>query len=205
MPRARRPTMSSGSASSDVPDDREKICLGCNKMCPASCYYANVGGKMALGARCKECVREYGFRQRGGRKPEDGDEETPDDDDDPQAKRPKVSEPAASDLYVMALSTDPSGAVHGFKVGRSSNIQQRSFDLSSSMPFTILVLATFPGAGHLERSVHTLLAPTRNTAGRGREWFQSSLTSVLHAVTYALQSQPNVNAGPATNTPDPEH
>ena len=74
------------------------------------------------------------------------------------AKRPRLEPPVVgADLYVMALSTDPNGAVHGLKVGRAGNIQQRANTLSESMQFNISVLATFPGAGHLEKTVHTRL------------------------------------------------
>ena len=87
----------------------------------------------------------------------------------------------------MAISTDPSGSFHGLKVGRSSNIQQRASALSESMPFHIKVLATFNGAGHLEKRVHKLLEETRNTMGRGREWFNASLPHVLHTVALCVQ------------------
>ena len=100
----------------------------------------------------------------------------------------------------MALSTDPTGTVHGLKVGRSGNIPQRAMQLSASMPFNINVLATFPDAWEVEDSVHALLAPSRNPAGRGREWFHTPLPNILHAVASALQSRPNVNGGPAPDT-----
>jgi hypothetical protein len=70
--------------------------------------------------------------------------------------------------------------------------------LSASMPFNILVLATFPGAGEAEDAVHTILAPSRNPEGRGREWFHTPLPNILHAVACALQSQPIVNGGSAS-------
>jgi hypothetical protein len=110
------------------------------------------------------------------------------------------SEPTVpgADLYIMALSTDPTGTVHGLKVGRSGNVPQRAMQLSASMPFNILVLATFPGAGEAEDAVHTILAPSRNPEGRGREWFHTPLPNILHAVACALQSQPIVNGGSAS-------
>jgi hypothetical protein len=114
-------------------------------------------------------------------------------DSDP--KRPRT-EPC--DLYIMALSFDPDGATHGLKVGRSGNIPQRSLNLSASLPFSMLVLATFPGAGDLEDIVHAVLAHTRNTNGRAREWFRSPLADVLHAVACAMQSRPKVNGGSAS-------
>ncbi len=86
----------------------------------------------------------------------------------------------------MAMRADPTGAVHGLKVGRSSNIAQRALALSESMPFNISVLATFPGAGHLEKRVHSMLDETRNTAGRGREWFHVTLPHVIHTVACVM-------------------
>ena len=115
------------------------------------------------------------------------------DDDEPAAKRSKLFEP--SDLYIMALSCDPDGAIHGLKVGRSGNIPQRAANLTTSLPFTMLVLATFPGAGGVEDIVHSALAHVRNTGGRGREWFHAPLYTVIAAVGYAMQSQLNVNGG----------
>ena len=129
-------------------------------------------------------------------------EQEPASDTEPGSKRPKCFEPTipGSDLYVMALSTDPDGAFHGLKVGRSGNIPQRANNLCESMPFSIIVLLVIPGGGHIEKAVHTLLEPTRNTAGRGREWFKTTLPNILHAVACSLQSRPNVNGGPASVT-----
>ncbi len=89
----------------------------------------------------------------------------------------------------MALSTDPNESVHGLKVGRSGNIQQRANALSESMPFNISVLATFPGAGHLEKRVHTLLDNSRNTTGRGKEWLHATLPHVLHTVACVMDQR----------------
>jgi len=101
----------------------------------------------------------------------------------------------------MAISTDPQGTFHGLKIGRSGNVPQRAASLSESMPFNILVLATFTNMGYLERTVHAQLDPTRNPTGRGREWFHSSLPTILHAVACLLQSRPKVNAGPTGTDP----
>jgi hypothetical protein len=91
-------------------------------------------------------------------------------------------------LYVMAVSTDPNGEQHGLKIGRSGNILRRAHELANSMPFEMLVLATFHCQGHLEDAVHAALALTRNNSGRGREWFHLPLHTILHAVGCAMAS-----------------
>ena len=157
----------------------EKGCTGCDRTLPSSHFHVAKATPSGLQARCKDCVCEhnrlyYQEKRRMGDEPEPAE---------PAVKKQRV-EP--EDLYVMALSTDPTGAVHGLKVGRSSNIAQRAQTLSESMPFNISVLATFPGAGHLEKRVHSMLDETRNTAGRGREWFRVTLPHVIHTVACVM-------------------
>jgi len=104
------------------------------------------------------------------------------------AKRQRFDPPVVgADLYIMAISTDPDGAVHGLKVGRSGNVTQRAATLSESMPFNIIVLAVYPMAGDLEKRVHQILEATRNTAGRGREWFHTTMSNILHAIACAME------------------
>ena len=188
-------SMSDSTASSS---ETEKECTGCGAQRSLTEYgkVNNIGG---LRARCKSCCNEeerVRYRKSGT------EAEYNPDDSEPPLKRPKGIEPTTpeSDLYIMALSTDPTGNFHGLKVGRSGNIPQRAMNLSASMPFNIVVLATFPGAGGVEDIVHSMLAPSRNTTGRGREWFNTPLPNILHAVACALQSHLNVNGGPASDT-----
>ena len=183
-------SMSDSTASSSEP---EKECLGCGNKLPLAEFSKHLGGAGGLRPRCKTCINE---EERGRYHRARNESEPVSDDLEPGAKRPK-SEP---DLYVMALSTDPTGAFHGLKVGRSGNIPQRAMNLSASMPFNIIVLATFPGAGGIEEVVHSMIAPSRNTTGRGREWFHTPLPNILHAVACALQSQPIVNGEPPVAT-----
>jgi hypothetical protein len=191
MPRPRRSTASSSTMDSVASSEAEKECLGCGTLLPLGEYSKNASSAQGHRPRCKSCTNED-QRTRYQNSREQEDEEL-------GGKRQRADGvPYAPDLYVMALSTDPTGAVHGLKVGRSGNIPQRAMNLSASMPFTILTLATFPGAGGVEETVHSVLAPTRNTSGRGREWFHTSLPGVLHAVACAMQSQPIVNGGAST-------
>ncbi len=181
------------SASSEA----EKACLGCGSLLPLAEYRKYSTSPHGPRPRCKSCTNEdqrNRYQQLCQEKESDGPE-----DSEPNAKRQRSDGvPYAPDLYMMALSTDPTGAVHGLKVGRSGNIQQRAPSLSASMPFTIHTLATFPGAGAVEETVHSVLAPTRNNSGRGREWFHTSLPGILHEVACAMQSQPIVNGGAST-------
>ena len=152
-------------------------------MMPATHFYVDKKAQSGLTSRCKDCISEHNrlYYQEKRRMGIPRDE--PEPAEEPAAKKPRL-EP--EDLYVMAMSTDPRGAVHGLKVGRSDNIQQRANTLCDSMPFNISVLATFPGAGHLEKRVHTMLDDTRNTAGRGREWFHVTLPHVIHTVACVM-------------------
>ncbi len=156
----------------------EKGCTGCDRTLSVSHFHVDNSKPSGLTSRCKDCSCEhhrlyYHEKRRMGDEPEPAE---------PAVKKPRLEQ----DLYVMAMSTDPTGAVHGLKVGRSSNIAQRAQTLSESMPFTISVLATFPGAGHLEKRVHSMLDETRNTAGRGREWFHVTLPHVIHTVACVM-------------------
>ncbi len=128
----------------------------------------------------------------------------PDASDAPLAKRPRLEsmipqqfEPTVrgEHLYIMAFSTDPEGLLNGFKVGRSGNIAKRALELAASMPHHMLVVATFPGQGHLEEHVHDSLAGSRNLGGRGREWFRAPLYTIIIAVGCAMQAQVIVNGG----------
>jgi hypothetical protein len=198
--RLRTPSGSSGGSMSAVPSDSEKACRGCGLTLPLTDFTRQPAGQLGVKSRCKLCMRgehrEY-CRKMRARGEEDVDDDDDDDDEEPPVKRARVE----SDLYIMAMSLDPEGSVHGLKVGRSANIPQRSACLSSCMPFTMLVLATFTGAGDREDVVHAALAHHRNTNGRGREWFHVSLPDMLHAVACALQSRNKVNGGPAAAAP----
>jgi hypothetical protein len=169
----------------------EQVCRGCDKMLPLAGYNVNAGMANGHRSECRDCQRilsQVYYQKKQEERAADWEEHG--GEPDPPAKRSKFFEAAVagSDLYVFAISTDPLGVLHGLKVGRSGNIQQRGAALSESMPFNIQVLATFPGAGHLEKAVHTQLETTRNTTGRGREWFHTTLTNITHAVACAMQS-----------------
>jgi hypothetical protein len=146
-------------------------------MLPLDCYHAHPHCKDGHVGKCKECRREYRRRVTP--------DETTDDTEEQEELSPKrLCRP--SNLYVMCLSTDPYGLIHGLKIGRSCNIEERARDLASSLPFDMVVLATIPGAGHIEMAVHAHLAARRNTDSNAREWFRISLTEALIAIAVML-------------------
>jgi hypothetical protein len=180
-------------------ESEEKECTTCGQMMSVSCFYATSGREGACSAKCKECIRIYGAQKRAADRM---DIDVVPDDQEP-TKRSKFSEAtvAGADLYIMAISTDPTGEFHGLKVGRSGNVPQRAASLSESLPFNILVLTTLTNMGYLEKHIHAQLDPTRNATGRGREWFHASLPIILHTAACLLQSRPKVNAGSTGTAP----
>ena len=180
--------MSSHSESSS--ETQEKLCKSCGRMRPLTEYNTDRREADKLRSKCKECHNQAYREARSNRAP---------DSDDPPAKRPRLESATipGEHLYIMAFSTDPEGLLNGFKVGRSGNIARRAHELANSMPHHMLVLATFPGQGHLEEHVHDSLSGSRNNHGRGREWFHSPLHTIVIAVGCALQALGIVNGGSA--------
>ena len=167
--------------SNSSSDEGSKACRKCAKMLPLNSYYThreNVDGHFG---KCKECVKEdvREYKRRATTPPEDTT-------DDAEEQEPPKRLCRPSNLYIMCLSTDPGGLIHGLKIGRSCNIEERARDLAASLPFDMVVLATIPSAGHLEMAVHAHLATRRNTDSNAREWFRISLTEALIAIAVML-------------------
>ena len=89
------------------------------------------------------------------------------------------------DLYVMKNSLLPY-----FKVGRSADVARRATDLQSGHPFRVLVMAVFPGKGHLEHHVHSKLEAWNVKECPGREWFDCTLAEVLQCIGETLVDLP---------------
>jgi len=169
--------MSSLSGSSS---EGSKACRLCHKMLPIGCYHANPSSRDGHRNICKECRQEH---RRDVKRHPTPPEDTTDDAEEPEPPK-RICRP--SNLYIMCLSTDPGGLIHGLKIGRSCNIEERARDLAASLPFDMVVLATIPSAGHLEMAVHSHLATRRNTDSNAREWFRISLTEALIAIAVML-------------------
>jgi hypothetical protein len=162
----------------------EKKCKSCARMLPMMSYSLN-GTAANRRSKCKDCHNRDQNLNRPCRKAARAEE---------PAKRQRLEATVPGEhLYIMAFSFDPIGAQFGLKVGRSGDIARRAHELANSMPHTMLVLASFPGLGHLEDQVHATLAPTRNTGGRGREWFHTPLPNILIAVVCAMQAPTTIN------------
>ncbi len=173
-----------------VASPSEKTCKSCARMLPMLNYSLN--GAANRRPECKDCFNRAQNLNRPRRKAASVEE---------PAKRQRLEATVPGEhLYIMAFSFDPAGAQFGLKVGRSGDIARRAHELANSMPHTMLVLATFPGLGHLEDQVHATLAPTRNTGGRGREWFRTPLPSILMAVVCAMQAPTTINGSSAGST-----
>ena len=152
-------------------------CVKCSRMVPLYTYYGNAryyDGSNNMCRECddevyRECAKKYGYPPAVAEPlPENASEQL-------SAKRQCRS----ADLYIMCLSTDPSGLLHGLKIGRTSKIEERARSLVTEFPFEMVVRATFPGLGHLDESVHTHLAAKRNKISAAREWFHVTLAEAL--------------------------
>ena len=90
-------------------------------------------------------------------------------------------------LYILSY---PWSTVQGpFKVGRTTNVEQRVAQLEASHAFRITVVAAFEGRGHLERLVHEQLALRRCMTGRGREWFYATVPEILRVVSNVIEGE----------------
>ena len=101
----------------------------------------------------------------------------------PRADTGSTSEDA---LYVLRYEFDPCGTM-GVKIGRAACVETRVRQLEACHNFRLIVLATFPGLGHLEAHVHAMLSESRAREGRGREWFHAPLDTVLHTIALATR------------------
>ena len=61
----------------------------------------------------------------------------------------------------------------GVKIGRTSDVAYRLRTLEESHNFRLVLVASFPGYGHLERIVHKRWSAYRSVEGAGSEWFNA--------------------------------
>jgi hypothetical protein len=124
----------------------------------------------------REYQKEYSKRKR--RDPADSES-----DSEPSDPVVGPSAPHAPDLYIFSNSLLP-GIL---KIGRSKDVERRRAEMQRSQPFYINLVATFPGKGHLEASIHATLRASL-VDGPGREWFRVSESDVIHAIAVAMRS-----------------
>ena len=110
-----------------------------------------------------------------------------------EAPRKRRRQDVTDALYVMECDfgndqhNEAMREICGLKIGRSWDADERARSLSRSMPFTVKVLAEFPGCAHIEHQVHESLAAFQNTSGQGREWYHVSFGRAVEAIGMVLQ------------------
>jgi hypothetical protein len=77
-----------------------------------------------------------------------------------------------------------------YKIGQSSNVDQRIQTLEQSNLVRIVVVAVFWDRGDLESYVHDSLYAYRIKGYRAREWYNCPLDTVLGAIAAAHAWQP---------------
>jgi len=145
-----------------------KACYKCKRTLELRHFSRNVSKPDGLDNRCRDCRAEEDYRRR---EPEE---------DEPERKRAKTGDLW---LYVLSLDSDPCGLTHGFKIGRTQDVDTRIRALGICMPFRFIEHARFRCSGHLEALLHAKFADRRNDAGAGREWFRVSLSQILEAIS----------------------
>ena len=88
-----------------------------------------------------------------------------------------------TDLYALQYST----IWDCVKIGRSSNVLSRIRCLEEGHNFRIVLLAVYPGKGHLERCVHQQLKGYQSSFGAGNEWFDLSADYALKVINEVIQ------------------
>ena len=139
----------------------QKLCSKCKTVKSMNAFHNRYDGVQCW---CRECTRDY----RKQRKPE-------------AAIAPK------SHLYVMSYKGVPPGI---YKIGQSSNVDQRIQTLEQSNLVRIVVVAVFWDRGDLESYVHDSLCAYRIKGYRAREWYNCPLDTVLGAIAAAHAWQP---------------
>ena len=102
-------------------------------------------------------------------------------------------------LYVLSRPDAPTL----LKIGRSHTPDSRAATLQSGHCFWVKVEAVFKGYGHFERHVHQLLQHTQ-VPGAGQEWFHAELHVALSAISLAMQTLTDKDAGSVTTQDEDE-
>ena len=87
-------------------------------------------------------------------------------------------------IYIMLFAEHPDV----FKVGRAVNIENRCYQLNTSLFLTVEVVAQYENLGYLEPKVHDCLDQYRVTTGHGREWFRCPLDHIKSAINYIISN-----------------
>ena len=144
---------------------------------PLCCRCHN--GPRSSGMYCRPCRKDYNAAYRATRV-----NRAPTSDDMSGPELPDTGGAPAEHLYIMCY--DGLG-IEALKVGHAADVEARARTVDAGHNFRLRVLATFAGLGDLEPRVHGLHAHNRASGGRGREWFEVSLDTTLHAAALALR------------------
>jgi hypothetical protein len=128
----------------------------------------------------REYQKEHAKRKR--RDPQDPRDPADSESDSEPSDPVGPSAPHAPDLYIFSNSLLP-GIL---KIGRSKDVERRRAEMQRSQPFYINTVATFPGKGHLEASIHATFQASL-VDGPGREWFRVSESDAIHAIAVAMR------------------
>ena len=178
----------------DLTANDTKYCKGCVDYRSRQDFHPHPATKDRLYSICKDCRRKYDAQHRASLRANAPPTPSTTASDMSNADDGCATPPRAADtgsttqgaLYVLRYDFDPCGTM-GLKIGRAACVQTRVQQLEASHNFRLIVLATFPGLGHLEPRVHSLLSESRAREGRGREWFNAPLDTVLHTIALAMR------------------
>ena len=179
----------------DLATNDFKYCKGCVDYKARQGFHPHPATKDRLYYICKACRKKcnaqyYALRAKALATPFTTNSDMSDaEPDDGYATPPRAADMGSTSqdaLYVLRYEFDPCGAM-GLKIGRAACVETRVRQLETGHNFRLLILATFPGLGHLEPRVHTMLSESRAREGRGREWFHVPLGTVLHTLTLTMR------------------
>ena len=167
-------------------------CPGCDQHKDPSSFWRNASSPSGRGYYCIPCQKDHQRKWRAARcakpTPFTTARDMSDSEADGCATPPRASAGSTSQdiLYVLRYEFDPCG-VMGLKIGRAACVETRVRQLEAGHNFRLITLATFPGLGHLEPRIHTMLSESRAREGRGREWFCVPLETVIHTLTLTMR------------------
>ena len=88
-----------------------------------------------------------------------------------------------ADLYVVQYST----VWDCVKIGRSSNVENRLRQMGASQNLRLVLVALFPGHGHIERAVHRRLSAYRSAEGANSEWFNAPAPYAIKLINELIE------------------
>ena len=88
-----------------------------------------------------------------------------------------------ADLYVVQYST----VWDCVKIGRASNVENRLRQMGASQNFRLVLVALFPGRGHIERAVHKRLSAYLSKEGTSNEWFNAPAQYAIKIINEPIE------------------